>query len=72
MATATPAREKKLQMANDDVINNQFENDKVQDYEWPPNVSFLTLGILMPKKSSVWRTLGDTRTVCAVFRCFGF
>ena len=40
MATATPAREKKLQMANDDVINNQFENDKVQDYEWPPNVSF--------------------------------
>ena len=39
MATATPAREKKLQMANDDVINNQFENDKVQDYEWPPNVS---------------------------------
>ena len=70
MATATPAREKKLQMANDDVINNQFENDKIQDYEWPPNVSFKRSEYLC-KKCSVWRTLGDTRTVCAVFRCFG-
>ena len=44
MATATPTT-KKLQMANDDVINNQFENDKIQDYEWPPNVSCNALSL---------------------------